>query len=153
MKQPLSIARIKASNGQSMTGYIAMVGLIVSLTASCSPSEGQQAAVSSTQVKGTDVNLSQGDYCNYWGDYAIVILNNYEAQKTAGVNNPLDKVKSWITYYNVEEGSPGQVYFDAVLMFVTSQQTPQMVREVGEQACAKFTENQMDSANFYDAIE
>ena len=71
----------------------------------------------------------------------------------AEMDNPLDKVKSWIHYESSEEGSPRRVYFDAVLRSVKSQQIPQMVREVGEQVCAKFTEDQMDSANFYDAIE
>jgi hypothetical protein len=153
MKQPLSIAKNKVSNCQSMTRYIVMIGLTVSLTASCSPSEEQQAAVGSTQAEETSINLSQGAYCDYWGDYAIIILDNYGAQKTAGMDNPLDKVKSWITYDNTDEGSPGRFYFDAVLMSVTSQQTPQMVRQTGERACGKFTEDQMDSANFYDAIE
>lgn len=153
MKQPLSIERIKESNGQGVMEYIVMIGLIVSLTASCSASEEQEATVTATQAEETDANLSQSAYCDYWGDYAIIILENYEAQKTAGMDNPLDNVKRWMTYDNSEAGSPSRVYFDAVLMSLKSQQTPQMVREVGEKACAKFTEDQMDSANFYDAIE
>ncbi|PCI53294.1 MAG: hypothetical protein COB36_12705 [Alphaproteobacteria bacterium] len=152
MKQPLSIAKVKARNSQRMTGYIVMGGLIVSLIVSCSASEEQQVDVISTQAEETDVNLSQRDYCDSWGYYATVMLKTYEVAKREGMN-PLDTVKSWSSYDNTEEGSPGRIYFDAVLRSVKSQPTPQMVREVGEQVCAKFTEDQMDSANFYDAIE
>jgi hypothetical protein len=130
----------------------ALIFLTVWLTA-CSASEQQQGTETSKQATETDIDLSQAAHCDHWGEYAVIVLDNYEAQIKGGTDNPLDRVKSWMTYDSSEEGSPGRVYFDAVLAAVTAQQSPQLVSEVGKRACAQFTEDQMDSANFYDATE
>ncbi|MFT6099119.1 MAG: hypothetical protein ACJAYF_001663 [Arenicella sp.] len=129
-----------------------LIFLMISLTA-CSASEQPQDTEPSQAADKTEIDSSKQAYCDSWGDYAITMLENYEAQITAGTDNPFDRVKSWITYDNSEEGSPGRAYFDAVLVAVEAQQPPQMVREVGQATCAQFTKDQMDSANFYDAIK
>lgn len=83
---------------------------------------------------------------------AEVILGNYEAQKMAGTSDPLAAVKSWIQYEDAEIDSPAKLFYDLVLQASQDGATKEQVGQEAEKVCDKYSEDDLDPANFYSKV-
>lgn len=130
-----------------------VLACIVIVISGCDSSSEEMTGNTHQENRNEENVIEEPADCDFWGDYADIVRGNYEAQKTAGVSNPMEQTKKWITYDSAEVGSPAKDYFDSILTAIVAGLGVDEVRQLGISVCSKYSAGQMDSANFYDSIE
>jgi len=84
------------------------------------------------EVSGSDSE------CDTWGNYAVIMLGDYQARVQSGQTDPEAGTKSMLEYDAAEPDSMGKAYFDAILEVITTGGTEEMVYQKGKTTCLAY---------------
>lgn len=130
-----------------------MVSVLCAVSVACSAgTSDEEGSGSASDVSDAGID-SSSERCNFLKSYALTIQGNFEAQKMAGTQDPLAATKSWVDYEDAEVGSPGKVYFDSIFQAVEAGAPPAEVQRQAIAVCSKYTNDQLDQANFFLAVQ
>ncbi|WP_113954156.1 hypothetical protein [Arenicella xantha] len=86
--------------------------------------------------------------CGYWGDFALIMLDDYEARAEMGDTDPATGTKGMLGYDGTEEGSMGRIYYDQVLSAIEGKLGRDAIYNKGKAICLGYPEGSFDPNNF-----
>ena len=105
-------------------------------------------ASTATQANETNTMINSHSECDYWGDYALIMLDDYEVRIEIGDKNPIAGTKGMLEYDGTEEGSMGRIYYDQILGAIKAKAGRESIYKQGKEICLKYPEGEFDPNNF-----